>query len=676
MYKDLNEFLITQSSESKYKAALGERGGYVEFGNSSGKAFTLGLSTIQTIFLDILNNINAFTDHKKYVEQEWRDLGATYFQDLTANTLSTVQTKPLFLTLCKIINWANPEMIPENQEVEMNLSADSLTATLSKLGQVIEEFTPQGAQNNISKCTVEDKYANVFAKKVLFYLNEYDYLERLMPYIKPRNDFGNSSIVFEDKTLTSILRVSDTALSEEEYSSGGKPRNFSDPLLNEKIGQYAYVSTEWTSGKVSRLELEDFQYIIASIYPEFVFYKDGDKYCLGKLDTQSKEKKFTLNKKINGLLDFKYKNILLKGVPGTGKSHLIDKIITDADKLNLKKNDHNILRINIHSASSNADLMQGIGIGTHEKQIVYQEKQGLILNHIRKAIASPLQPFVIVLEEIQENSLNELIGDLIYLIEDSKRAAINAKELGEFEDIEGFVEDFIEKNPATYYVEIPYLVSTETRYKKMILPNNLYIFCTSNYRDDKKVIEDNLLRRFEVIEVYPAYKETIGKMFKSKEVSDFLKKLNNEIVQHFQKAGEIHPDRFMIGHAIWLDVENKKDFYAKLLKVATEFKDIRELDYESDLKPVLMAIDSYPLGIDKTELKLRNYKELIEHLQNKCYSDLFGSGKEESAEAIGEKELAEDSNGTIDLSGDGEEESVEPAEDEELPKVTQIDPLV
>ena len=72
---------------------------------------------------------------------------------------------------------------------------------------------------------------------------------------------------------------------------------------------------------------------------------------------------------------FKYKNILLKGVPGTGKSRTIDNIITN--HLNLKKEHHksNVLRINIHSASSNADLMQGIGISSNENgNIEYKEK--------------------------------------------------------------------------------------------------------------------------------------------------------------------------------------------------------------------------------------------------------------------------------------------------------------
>ena len=207
-----------------------------------------------------------------------------------------------------------------------------------------------------------------------------------------------------------------------------------------------------------------------------------------------------------GNLAFPHKNLLLKGVPGTGKSRAIENIINDKDKLNLENHKQNILRINIHSASSNADLMQGIGISSKDGKIEYKEKQGLILNLIEKATFNPKQPFVLILEEIQENSLNELIGDLIYLIEEDKRAEGVIDDTKQY-NYKELVEAIIKRNPKTDYVEVPYLVNSSTEHRKMIMPDNLYIFCTSNYRDDKKVIEDNLLRRFEVLEIYPKYKK-------------------------------------------------------------------------------------------------------------------------------------------------------------------------
>ncbi|MFK5937244.1 MAG: AAA family ATPase [Sulfurimonas sp.] len=340
-----------------------------------------------------------------------------------------------------------------------------------------------------------------------------------------------------------------------------------------------------------------------------------------------------------GNLDFPHKNILFKGVPGTGKSKTVDNIIKDKDKLDMQELSDNILRINIHSASSNSDLMQGISISTDEKQnILYKEKRGSVLKHIIKAIYRPYQPFALVLEEIQENSLNELIGDLIYLIEDTKRTKVRLEE-----QTLSYDELIKQVNPE-HFVELPSLVENNDINTKMIIPDNLYIFCTSNYRDDKKVIEDNLLRRFDVIEMYPKNQEELDKedgkfIFKSKEASDFLEKLNKEILTAFND--ETHPDRNIIGHANWLNItdeendKNRQLFYKALLKVVIEFKEIREVEFESFVQPILSVVFKKQKGLSQTiekyldifytdgELKLSTYKEMVDKLQKEIYSSFI-----------------------------------------------------
>ena len=332
-----------------------------------------------------------------------------------------------------------------------------------------------------------------------------------------------------------------------------------------------------------------------------------------------------------GNLSFPYKNLLLKGVPGTGKSQTIENILRNDLKLNKKSG--NVCRINIHSASSNTDLMQGIGIESNDGKIEYKEKQGLIFNHIKKALFAPNQPFVLVLEEIQENSLNELIGDLIYLIEDNKRVTVDTSKFedGKEYDYQEFIEEVLKDKQNSHYIEIPYLIDTSTVYRKMVLPSNLYIFCTSNYRDDKKVIEDNLLRRFDVVEIYPQTQEQLGKdIFKSKDISDFLVHLNKEILNKFKD--ELHPDRYLVGHANWLEIteeesdKNKKLFYTALLKVLIEFKEIREVDFDAYTKDIIKEVctnenlsNRIKNYIEICNFKYESYKEMIEKLQKKIY---------------------------------------------------------
>ncbi len=335
----------------------------------------------------------------------------------------------------------------------------------------------------------------------------------------------------------------------------------------------------------------------------YIKIKNEDKFV--QVTNGNTFKKQFFSKEQFGNLTFPHKNILLKGVPGTGKSRAIENIINE--KLKLKEHKENVLRINIHSASSNADLMQGIGISSKDGQIEYKEKQGLILNLIQRATFKPKQPFVLILEEIQENSLNELIGDLIYLIEESKRAdnMIADNEAYEYQEL---LEKIIADNPETAYVEIPYLINESTLYRKMIMPNNLYIFCTSNYRDDKKVIEDNLLRRFEVLEIYP--KDNVVSEF----CKDFFSQLNENILTVMKD--EIHPDRFLIGHSNWLKVDNLEKFYRAFLKVVVEFKEIKEVEF-SDFKEIVKDLHLVE------ELTFNSYKDLIEDLQSKAGYDFL-----------------------------------------------------
>lgn len=360
-------------------------------------------------------------------------------------------------------------------------------------------------------------------------------------------------------------------------------------------------------------------------------------------EKSKKETKFRLNIEKKGEFPEDIPlNLLLKGVPGTGKSRLIDKILEEF--LKLKDYPENVLRINVHSSLTNAELMQGIGITTQDGIIKYMEKEGLVLNHIKKAILNPLQPFVLILEEVQENSLNELIGDLIYLIEEDKRTDLrevfeNAKKKGidleskDFEDITKFIRFLINNNliDRKQFIEIPYLIENRTEYRPLIFPKNLYVFCTSNYREDKKILEDNLLRRFEIIELYPR-KEAIPKEVAG--LREFFEIFNKEILNALKE--ELHSDRYLIGHGIFINVKDKESFSKAMLKVIAELKDIKELEFslvENVFKESFEWIKkNLEVGKDFLDFELaeienllncQNYKELIDRFQSIAFKQFI-----------------------------------------------------
>lgn len=362
---------------------------------------------------------------------------------------------------------------------------------------------------------------------------------------------------------------------------------------------------------------------------------------INKAEVECKDKEFELIGIFNidssdemGVLvpqDYIPLNLLLKGVPGTGKSRLIDEIIRKHLKINNRFISKQVLRLNIHSSTANTDLMYGIGVETMgEGAIRYKEKIGIVLNHIVNAIRNPRIPYVLIFEEIQENSLNELIGDLIYLIDKDKRTDVSIIKEEDIEllgnkDIFVQIEEIIKiisnnmKDKNVNYVDIPFLIESKTTFRKMILPKNLYFFVTTNYRSDKKILEDNLFRRFEVIDIFPKYEY----IYKNHYVGDFLKEFNDQIKKEFKD--DFHPDRLLAGHSNWMHVNNKVEFYRALLKLINEYKEIKEIDFMR-LKRVFENLRKNNIKVDFEDSNIQvedlteypSYNELIDSLLNKC----------------------------------------------------------
>lgn len=153
--KDLFSFLNDASINSDFKAALSNRGGFITFSNSGRrggiKFFQIGLDSILQTLKDILNHLESFVHITEYDETPWRNNGSEYFTDPVANANSTVQTKPLFSTLSKIIMWANQPTL-DNNDPDINICLDkaAIETTISKLEDVADSFRPIMKQVNMS----------------------------------------------------------------------------------------------------------------------------------------------------------------------------------------------------------------------------------------------------------------------------------------------------------------------------------------------------------------------------------------------------------------------------------------------------------------------------------------------------------------------------------------------
>ena len=328
---------------------------------------------------------------------------------------------------------------------------------------------------------------------------------------------------------------------------------------------------------------------------EIMFSNDKAK-TLDKL-CSDREKELMLNI-LNNYKNMDNLNVILYGPPGTGKTYntinmalecikgvklvdIVDREVYKKEFDDLTKSGQ-IRFVTFHQSYSYEDFVEGIKAVPVGNQISYEPKDGIfkeICNDARKE-DNKNKNFVLIIDEINRGNISNIFGELITLLEPSKR--------------EGSEDELV--------ITLPY--SGE----KFSVPSNLYIIGTMNSADKSISLMDTALRRrFNFVEFEP--KPDKLKVVEGVDLKELLNTINRRIEVLLDKDHRI-------GHAYLMNVSNKEElrdaFVNKIIPLVEEY-------FYNDYEKIRLVF-----GDDEANGKSEEFQIYQEDRSNYNHKVLFG----------------------------------------------------
>ena len=201
----------------------------------------------------------------------------------------------------------------------------------------------------------------------------------------------------------------------------------------------------------------------------------------------------------------------------------------------------NIALLTFHQNFAYEDFVEGIRPMLDTGELRYELREGLFKRMARVAQDRPTERFVLIIDEINRGNIARIFGELITLIEDSRR-------IGETEET---------------FATLPY--SSET----FGVPGNLYLVGTMNTADRSiQLLDTALRRRFTFREMMPdPNHEGIGEVG-GVDCRRLLRTMNERIAVLLDREHQI-------GHTYFLDLGNLEDladvFQNRILPLLQEY---------------------------------------------------------------------------------------------------------
>ena len=389
----------------------------------------------------------------------------------------------------------------ESSDFENISQIDSYKKTLRKLkeiatphNQLLENLNAESVQNAIAEC---DKYRQTYS--------EDDFLRKYGSEISKKYDLHHDNEIYAPKAIVRAAFKYQFGFPLDNLSGG--------PQTNNRLRELGFCIQN-KAGHVDGL---------CALCEERDHCAKSEKGAV-----KSMKSKLALNQ-------------ILYGPPGTGKTwrtvNLALAIVLDKGADEILEEDrklftHNLFDIEdmtgqiafttFHQNYAYEDFVEGIRPNIDNKKVGYEIRDGIFKRLVVAALENKDLPYVLIIDEINRGNIAKIFGELITLIEDSKRLSKTD-----------------ERKAILPYSQQPFGV-----------PPNLYIIGTMNTADRSiQLLDTALRRRFTFVEMMPETShKKISNDIEGIDCRKLLKAMNQRIHSLLDRERQI-------GHSYLFDVK-------------------------------------------------------------------------------------------------------------------------